>query len=60
MNCRNAFQIYLNLENCMTNGVSLFALKKREIYRKELRNDCVWISRFLHFINGSDKLFHGM
>ena len=28
MNCRNAFQIYWHLENCMTNRVSLLALKQ--------------------------------
>ncbi|EEG88387.1 hypothetical protein COPCOM_03355 [Coprococcus comes ATCC 27758] len=31
MNCRNAFQIYLNLENCMTKRASLLVLKKRSI-----------------------------
>ena len=40
MNCRNAFQIYLNLENCMTNRVSFSALKKGDIYRKELSMLC--------------------
>ena len=34
MNYRNVFQIYENLENCMTNRVSLAALKKGKIYRK--------------------------
>jgi len=37
MNYRNAFQIYLNIENCMTNRVSFSTLKKGDICKKELR-----------------------
>ena len=36
MNCRNALQIYLNIENCMTNRVSLSALKK-EIFTESVK-----------------------
>ncbi len=34
MNCRMAFQIWMYLENCMTNRVSYLALKKGDIYGK--------------------------
>lgn len=29
MNCRNAFQIQLNIENCMTNRASLWVIKRQ-------------------------------
>ncbi len=60
MNCQKAFQIYLYFENCMTNRVSLKALKKGDILQKESGSFVIRLSRFFHCKNQPHKLLCGM
>ena len=60
MNCRNAFQIYLNIENRMTNRASLQVLKKRDIHIERLRGFDVGLSVFFKLINHSDQFLGSM
>ena len=46
MNCRNAFQIYLYFENCMTSRVSLKTRKKEIFTKKVWQLECISVLAF--------------
>ena len=57
MNCRNAFQINMYFENCMTNRASLKVTKKKKYLQKKLRGFDVLLTGFFKLINQPYKLF---
>lgn len=60
MNCGNAFQISLYLENRMTNRASYIGAQREYMGQKKLFRFYVWLAGFFHRINQPHKFLCGV